>query len=961
MTDTELASNGSVVAFEGHPDIVSTQLRLLPTSPQILILPAVQCYMSNDADQPFDVRRYLQKVHDALIVRNDAARKFLQDTKSSTKRLVFMNGGTPSAHALIIRAIMKHETGGDRSEAEVYFNQLIKDGLNGLENNKKANETMKFSVCYDDDDEDLDDELQDPITRAMRAADALDRETANLQPIDMLDLAHTTRPRSLSLPLYGYSDGFGDAAPFFLFGAHYEDEGEPDAEAGAGPLSADTPSFSCIDYNQPMQQSRRDSNEWPPNSPSCIGEAYNPFAVRRRRDTDIMSPTCASDLKKIVSGEPVGLDLALSMTIPKIPFSRINALDKMSPISPKLKDLYIPTADGTLEAPVPRRSHSFIVMTEIKNPTARRLSHFDNPRTLQVRPKRPTIKLDTKALDGKRLSGRSPVKSYVDRGTDAVAAAPEETQFVPLLPGLEDLTVYFKDEAPDDLLSALMEPFKAGRFPITPPSTASIVDEDSLSPTSTLNPQTPHRDFDSISKATTIVGSGFDDDFEGFTFRQPIWKESEKDQIVPQVNVIRPPTPAQTPPPFSAKVDKFHEFNVTCGQTAVTMQNSLRSILNIYFPPEAEGYHQFQFSLLPEFDGLWKPVFRESDSQSPKRDNNRRLDQILAIGTQQGVKKEYSSGIIKQLEKYGTKSSDEQGRSGRLDFRYLLANAMQSFTTQPLASQASDNPFTNSYLLATLIIPHLETYLALHSEIRYLILEYPPEHLPTILALQKLVGVELIKVAQIVDAANKDRLPFTQIGGPTVGSKSESKAPALSPRSSSSDITVSNANFLLTSTATDADIAKFISTVWDIKAEASDAEIPERFNHDKSSSKKKARPPALGNSLTPFSRSSTSSQGGQSPSLCTPPDSTPAASGVSRRASWMEKSKTPKPEGISKPGRLFSRKRLLSRSFANTSSYDPSEDSDLELEERRLMPMFLQKPAERKGNTRKALKFLGLA
>ena len=42
-------------------------------------------------------------------------------------------------------------------------------------------------------------------------------------------------------------------------------------------------------------------------------------------------------------------------------------------------------------------------------------------------------------------------------------------------------------------------------------------------------------------------------------------------------------------------------------------------------------------------------------------------------------------------------------------------------------------------------------------------------------------------------------------------------------------------------------------------------------------------------------------------------------------------------------------------------TFDPTEDSDYDVEEKRLMPLFLQKPKKRKGDSRKALKFLGLA
>lgn len=280
---------------------------------------------------------------------------------------------------------------------------------------------------------------------------------------------------------------------------------------------------------------------------------------------------------------------------------------------------------------------------------------------------------------------------------------------------------------------------------------------------------------------------------------------------------------------------------------------------------------------------------------------------------------------------------------------------MQAFTALPLTNQTSDNPFTNSYLLATLLIPHLETYLALHSEIRYLLLEYPPEHLPTVLALQKLVGVDLIKVAQIVDSTNKERLPFTQIGGPSAGPKTEAKSPKLSPRSPNSEFTVSNANFLLTSTATAKDIAKFVSTVWNIQTETEDSESS---SQEKRSGSKRPRPAPLDASFTKYPRSSGSFYSKPSPISAVESSSPGSLTSSSRPQSLMDV-KTPKSDTLySGP---FSRQRLFRSDSTSMTTFDHgSDDSELDLEERRLMPMFM-KSKERQGNTRKALKFLGLA
>lgn len=655
MADTKLEAYGNIVAFEGHPDVVSTQLRLLPTSPQILILPAVQCYIaSDDSDKAFEVRAYIRKVHDALITRQEAARSFLHGATTSNKRLAFLNGGSPSAHALCIKAIMKHETGGDRVEAEAVYAQLAKGGLAGLE----AKSQIHSRVGSVGGESMFNEELHDPITRAMRAADALDRDTANLQPSDMLELTMTTRPRSLSLPLYGYSDGFGDAAPFFLFGAQVEDEVDVDDNSHLAPGA---PTFAVVDYNQPAK--RPVSVELAPASPSGAGKSKVQSNLGVHREMEMLSPIAPTFNDRtrdtVTSEESTTPDARTSVSSSKGTLHRVRSLDRIYPISAKLRDLCITgTSQEMEEGPsVFQRSRSFMVIGEERPPAIRRLSYIDR-RTVLSKGRRPTVKVEQTSLDKKTTQSPNSGGAFQHHLGADVATTPD-VPFQPILPWVENLVVHFRDETPNLLLSSLIKSFKAGNYPIlSSPASMSVYSG---------NVSTPTFDQRSYGSSHDIFGLGIVND--DFVFNTRLQPRPARERTVPSVNVIRPPTPAQTPPPCTGMEAKFHEFDIVSGQTAVAIQNSLRSVLSLYFPPEAEGYRQFQFSLLPEFDGLWKPVFRETEPKGSPRETNRRVDHILAIGSQQGVDKVYSSGIIKQLETIGTKSSDRQGRSGRVDFR----------------------------------------------------------------------------------------------------------------------------------------------------------------------------------------------------------------------------------------------------------------------------------------------------
>lgn len=304
---------------------------------------------------------------------------------------------------------------------------------------------------------------------------------------------------------------------------------------------------------------------------------------------------------------------------------------------------------------------------------------------------------------------------------------------------------------------------------------------------------------------------------------------------------------------------------------------------------------------------------------------------------------------------------------------------MQAYTARPLADQASDNPFNNPYLLATLLIPQLETYLALHSEVRYLLLEYPPEHLGTIIAMQKLVGVDLMKVAQIIDSRSSDRLPFTHIRGASIGSQASSPRRGVissmppQPRQSrsshsttASEAHLSKANFLLTSSASESEIATFVATISKILADVSDFYIPEPQPNPKKPSPRKHKPAPLQSTFTAFPKPSitvpstpiTPSIPGAPPRPSSPAVSTRAPSvSDTLRTTRISKSRATHTRSRSKT----SRRGKQAADAASMYTFDPAEDSDYDVEEKRLMPLFLQKPKRRKGDSRKALKFLGLA
>lgn len=147
---------------------------------------------------------------------------------------------------------------------------------------------------------------------------------------------------------------------------------------------------------------------------------------------------------------------------------------------------------------------------------------------------------------------------------------------------------------------------------------------------------------------------------------------------------------------------------------------------------------------------------------------------------------------------------------------------MQAFTCQPLTKQTGDNPFTDSTSLATLVIPHLEAHLASHPEIRFLVLEFTPDHLDTVLAIRRIVGTSTLKIAAIIGSDNPsslasssnpstsdpERYAFAEI--PSVGGH-DAFSNAVSPKASY--IPAHRVNYVLPSSANPNETAAFIAAI----------------------------------------------------------------------------------------------------------------------------------------------------
>lgn len=343
---------------------------------------------------------------------------------------------------------------------------------------------------------------------------------------------------------------------------------------------------------------------------------------------------------------------------------------------------------------------------------------------------------------------------------------------------------------------------------------------------------------------------------------------------------------------------------------------------------------------------------------------------------------------------------------------------MQTF----LIAHPNSSVFANPIQIATLIIPQLEMYLAAHTDVRFILIEYPAEHLATVLALQRLAGSDVLKVAGVVTREPEGKSP-TEPASPTstnhhhppVSSTSSkmvhSGTTSLHAMQSSAGVAerlkFSQANFSLVAGATDAEIASFITGIWRALIDTSPLYIPEQLpppaQQPRSNGTLAAPPYSIGSSplghqggpsspaASPYGYPSPTPSGTlNSPPL--PPlsrgggrnnnssnnharSASPAASIRSRTS--QDSTRTARTmRSLARPSRsrlrgaaaaalahvMSSRPGTSATTDTSLFDYDPSNDSDYDPEERRLMPLFGHRArAARKSNSHKALKWLGLA
>ncbi|KAK4166139.1 hypothetical protein QBC43DRAFT_20522 [Cladorrhinum sp. PSN259] len=937
-----VGQNGYLVALEGPADIVSTQLRLLPTSRQILVLPDIQHYLPKESkdEEPFSPRRYIQRIYKAFEARHTEAQDFLRQSTTEEGRFVFTNGGTIGAQAQCVSAISEYVTGGDLDEADALFNSLVSNGLAGLSTETKQSVNHNASIFTWEEkvvelkptalrprpsrqprqtewnprkgaiDSPLD--ISDnPIIRAMRAAEALDKETEFLQPVNhdvdltvgLVEIKKANTVRSLSLSVVESVKGF--SSPSTL-------------SALSGLSGVEAPSYES---GPPLLVTKESVEEQPPKIPP----RKRPLRIH------IPTPSLSWKGKAEVSGDEQISPTAKSFLPP--------AFKSMGEKRPWTAETYAPSTR--------EQCGGWKLQQRIHQNTTVNWGMFEK---------------------------------WGDRTEPEPRFDPEPIQ-TPVLPLHEDLVIYLSAEEQDRISKFIFDNFCEGNYNkrVSDKSPARSKEM----PSSSRKESDGHRD--------SVHGSSS-------------WESSWSDGAL----VHGLPTPGSSPTPSKSQRGTvpwpehgLHHLNVRKA-APINLQNSVRSLLRSCVSIR-HGTGKALPSLKPSgAEILWAPLHCGADE-------SKRIDMILAVGAEEGVKAQQMALVTEGIENLGRKRSGSS-QSGRLKLRPLIASAMQAFTAQPLTRQCQSNPFSDRELLAALIIPHLDTYLHKHQDIRLLLIDYPAEHLGTVIAMQQLIGAESMKVVGILNSEGDGSSLIRPLTAPP---RPESKKAAGARFQNEFGDKVlalmgacsfSRVNFLLASSASEYERAAFIAAIRESLISVSDFYMPELPLYklpvnavpEMGVGRWSTRRPTLSiNRSVSTSHLSKSKTGTFASKLDTPPTS-PADSylavGGLRSVAPGGRHSPPVPVGkwdrvprIYKSNRITDRVRWADENYAvspshlNTSSrlaesvtmagefrrnrdefYDDDDEEDEDEDERRLMPLYLQRQVERR-ESHKAMKVLGLS
>jgi hypothetical protein len=676
---------GSLIALEGDPDTVAIQLQLLPLSSRILILPPLEIAPFREGIK-FNARFFVRSVHEQLQNQFKIARSFLESSTSEQPRLVFMSGGSINAVVKCVTAISENITNGEIGEAEDLFHEIVKDGVAGLlrQDDTQIDEgSVQPGVAEDGNDRVI---LQDqeaetyqladhPSISAMKAADSLDRDTAALQQpaegeledTEIIDIWHNAaRSTTGSVP----------NTPRIMDILSTNEEGN-----SIKTTVIEVP-YSCI---SPVEG--RFVFSPPPYTPRT---AHSVFTDGTSHDGSMDNFYLRSpSLCKEVSAPPTpGLVELGEACIVEVSANGARAVKRVKSIE------Y--SSSSTLRSPFLGLNHHNLKRTtsvnglrysgsKIQKYMHARSQDFLAPENV---PRPMFVKASETVITRSPSTFRYPYAphTYIDRGTDThglyesetVADEPEEDiknsgPFESVFPVDEDLIVHFSNGR-NGVFESIIRSYKNGCYPVASRMSHNSKGFKSLSSSSQLEDKITEMPVSPIAtnvdsnpcypRRNVKLNSRKNLPLDGRCAWPVGGNPKDSSHIMPKAE---PPTPATTPPLVKPDVtQKFQEIIILSDAImAIDVQNSLRLALSIRLPPEASKVKQHIFAI--ESNRLWKPLFHNCANSCH---SSTTVDQIIAIGCEDGVTKGFFHSILAKVENLGSKKHSPS-RASKLDIRYI--------------------------------------------------------------------------------------------------------------------------------------------------------------------------------------------------------------------------------------------------------------------------------------------------
>ena len=686
---------GKLVALEGDTETIATQLRLLPPSQKILVLPLLAENLPQDFDaSPFNARAFVQDVHRVFTDQTRIAREFLELSTAAHPRLVLTNGGSIGARMTCVSKICEELPDGNFKRAESLLDDIVQDGVIGLM--EPINTQLELShpkspnIPEVEEAAEIDDIEEDPTTMAMKRADALDRETAQLQAesgIAMRNVNENTR-RSI------YEEHLAEMplTPTTPRTPHIETPCHAD-EIVKTIVTMPTRSQSTTTRNDKLEPGFLLLTPTTANSNRSLAPSIHHAELtedeedEEQLDQNLVLPSQQSYISvfhtpRVVYGEACMVDVQPPWR-KNSPHGirKVKSLDRF-----RASNYTIDNLRSVFEPDFPRPKTS-----DGRVETDHRRQEFPHiGRASFVRASQTTIKTKKPhTSNGSVNSISSPearIHVYVDRGTDAEDALESdqmttgiqsneeltEGDFEPVFPLVEDLIIHFTNHGSNDTFESICQSYISGVYPLIPRS--SPVEESA--PTSTGSSFSTSGQ---ITQPQPQFKAESDDEFDPYS-SQNDYSQNKKRSSEPKklsitdsaVHDLDASTLSITPPRqcHNSIRDKFCQFIPINQNSAIGVQNSLRALLGTHFPAGEQGYTQHYFPVLPESDRLWKPVWRNDDDGSNDGVEARTVDMIVAFGCEDGVKRDFFDSISAQLERLGTKR-DGPSHVGRLDIRYV--------------------------------------------------------------------------------------------------------------------------------------------------------------------------------------------------------------------------------------------------------------------------------------------------